>query len=199
MRTVLFSFLALLLAGTGCSGYHFQGSYNPLLEQEGVRRVYVAPLVNNSYKAGVENLVYNALIRALSAGKRVTLVRHPEESDAVLQGVITAAHYSGSAPVLASRRPPGVPTVDPNVQVFTQYTTVLDCSFALNRRIVPPGKTPTIWQAGFSRAKPFPSAVQLDVPGATTALINESEFERALADLAADMMADVHESMLATF
>ena len=40
---------------------------------------------------------------------------------------------------------------------------------------------------------------QLGVIGNTSALINDSEFERSLADLAASMMGDLHESMLAMF
>lgn len=199
--------LACLLSGAfaiatsvaGC-GYKFQGSHNQLLEQEGVRRIFVAPLVNNTYKAGAENVVYNALVRVLGAGQRVTLVHKAEEADAILSGLITSASYTGTSAVpVRDITPAGIPTVHSDVQVVNSYNAVLECVFSLTRRIVPEGKKALIWQAGFSRAKGFPSAVRVGVAGTTTALINESEFERALSDLASDMMADVHESMMAQF
>jgi hypothetical protein len=56
-----------------------------------------------------------------------------------------------------------------------------------------------LWSMGFSKQKTFPGANQVDVPGTTSVLINDSEFNRALSDLARNMMEDVHESMLAMF
>jgi hypothetical protein len=56
-----------------------------------------------------------------------------------------------------------------------------------------------LWSGGFSKSKPFPANNQLGVFGTTSALINESEFDRVLRDLAEGIAADMHESMLAGF
>ncbi|MEK6579060.1 MAG: hypothetical protein AABZ55_07515, partial [Bdellovibrionota bacterium] len=84
-------------------------------------------------------------------------------------------------------------------KVAWEYQAALTCQFDLQRTVIAPGKKPVIWTGGFSRSKPYPGSNQLGPPGTTSALINESEFERALSDLAENMMEDVHESMLAMF
>lgn len=202
-RCSFFVFFSGLFLTVGC-GYSFQSSKNPLYLKEGVQKIYVEPLVNNTYKAGVENIVYNNLIRILSSHGRVTLVRNRSDSDAVLQGAVQSANYGGSAGAAVSGLNPAgladslrLPTKD--YVVSTEYAANLICSFSLVRSTVMPGKAHMIWAAQFSRSKPFPGANQLDVPGTTSALINESEFERALSEMAYSMMDDVHESMLAMF
>ena len=206
----------------GC-GYTFQNSKNPLLAKEGIRKVYVSPIINNTFKVGIENTVFNELIRTLNSQKRITIVREKSEADAILTGTIIVASYvtTGSASV-GSLSPAGVGASLPTATypIATQYTSTLTCSFALtgvnappptfapskkkassSTKKVEPGKRnrPYQWASIFSRTKPFPGSNQLDVPGTTSPLINDSEFERALSDIAHSMMTDVHESMLAMF
>mgnify|MGYP001574673287 CR=1 FL=1 len=88
---------------------------------------------------------------------------------------------------------------DGTTYVASEYQASLTAAFALVRRRATPGKKPMIWTAPFSRLKRFPANNRLDVLGTTSALINESEFDRALGDLAESMMGDVHESMLSMF
>ncbi len=198
--------LALALAITtglssGC-GYTFQNSRNPLLVRDGVQKIYVSPVVNNTYKAGIENIVFNNLLRTLVAHGRVTLVHHLEEADALLEGSVGGASYGASASTSVSElNPSGLGAILSTSQfpVATEYTASLACSFILTWRVAKPGKKEIIWSSSFGRSKPFPAANQLDVPGTTSALINDSEFDRALSDLAKSMMDDVHESMLAIF
>lgn len=188
----------------GC-GYGLQGIQSSLVDKEHVHTVYVLPIINATYKAGVENTIYNNLVRALNAHRRVKVVYNRKEADAVLTGTVGAATYSGSAGSTVVALPPTTvgPLLSPNIQswaINTIYNAVLSCSFSLAREKKKDGKLPaTLWAASFSRTEPFPSANQLDVPGTTSPLINESEFERALADLAHSMMDDVNESMLAMF
>ena len=195
--------MAISLLGGGC-GYGFQNSKNPLAVKEGITKIYVEPLVNNTYKAGVENVVYNNLIRTLTSHRRVVLVRHRGDADAFLQGTVqTASYVQNAGTSVAGLSPQGLaaslslPTQ--SYVVSTEYMATLGCSFYLTRRVIPKGKVGLVWSASFGRQEPFPGANQLDVPGTTSALINESEFERALEDLAHKMMDDVHESMLAMF
>jgi len=182
----------------GC-GYTLQGSRNELLEKENIRRIYVQPMKNSTFKAGVEHVVYNALIRTLVAGRRVSIVKLPEEADAILIGSIVTAFAAISGSTNMTSLQPGNVFADDKIVVGTIYVATLNCSFSLVRRNVPPGQRATVWSSSFSRTKSYPAAIQLDVPGTTSSLINESEFDRALGDLAGSMMLDLHESMLAMF
>ncbi len=195
------SFLFFLVMGCG---YGFQNSKNPLYLKEGIQKVYVEPVINNTYKAGVENIVYNNLIQTLISHRRITLVRSPNHADAVLGGVVQSASFSGSSSSSVGGLNPQGFAGDQGLFakdyiISTEYMAVLNCEFTLNRAVDRPGKVKKVWSSKFSRTKLFPAANQLDVPGTTSALINESEFERALYDLSRSMMDDVHEAMLAMF
>jgi hypothetical protein len=200
----LLGFTLALGALSGC-GYTLQNSKSPLTEKEGVRKIYVASLVNDTYKAGVEITVYNALLRTLSVHRRVELVNRPEDADAELRGKVTLAGYSAVAGTSAISLNPGnvLGAADKfaNVQIATQYSASLTCTFALVRRHpnLALKQKEILWNAGFSRSELFNASNQLGAQGDTSALINESEFDRALNDLATAMMGDVHESMLAMF
>ena len=189
----------------GC-GYGFQNTKNPLSEREQINKIYIAPITNNTYKAGVESVIYNNLIRVISAHRRIILVKDPEEADAILQGTVGNASYVGISGTQVFALSPSqlVPSLGRNLPssnfiISSIYSATLGCSFSLVRKNPDPKKKTLIWTSTFSRDKPFPSANQLDVPGTTSSLINESEFERSLNDLARNMMDDVHESMLAMF
>ena len=130
------------------------------------------------------------------------LVHSREDADGVLQGIVDGAGMSsaGGAAVSSLKPEPigaGLPSKD--FQIPGQYSASLSCSFSLSRRIAVKKKSSIVWAAGFSRARPFPGANQLDVPGATSPLINDSEFDRALGELAKSIMDDAVNSMAATF
>jgi hypothetical protein len=210
--TLLVASAALLMT---CCGYGLQTSHNELIEKEGVRRIYVKPLINNTFKPGIENVVYNALVRTLLAHHRVKLTSSINDADAILDGAVVEAQFGVSGSTTATALPPlglSIPSKDGppappkliqvpgDTQVASIYTASLTCSFSLYRPTpLPPGRKAAIWSGGFSNARPFPASNQLDVPGTTSALINESEFERALSDIATSMMEDLHEQMLAMF
>lgn len=208
-----FSALVLLLASSlfsGCAGYEFQRSENPLLLREGVQSIYIAPLINNTYKPGVENLVYNELVRTILAGQRIKIVAKPEHADAVLVGKVNQANFNPAGVVPSqnlyppedSKLPDGtpIPLEGPkNISIATEYGAGLGCDFSLERQVPIKGKTKVLWSSGFSRYRTFPGNNQKGVFGTTSPLINESEFDRALRDMAQSMMADLHESMLAMF
>jgi hypothetical protein len=206
-----FLLLPIIFFWMAC-GYSLQTSKSPLLLKAGIRKIYIPPVVNNTYKAGVENVVYNNLVRTLASQKRVVLVQNPKDADAVLNTSIVTASYGMSAGTSVSGLNPSglstklsLPTA--SYVIATEYSATLTCNFSLSEtkqendlQIIPEKrKKPYSWYSGFSRSKTFPASNQLDVPGTTSPLINESEFERALSDLAASMMYDVHEAMLAMF
>lgn len=192
--------LGLFWALTGC-GYTLQGSHSPILEKEGIRTIYVAPVINNSYQSGVENKVYNAMLKKLSEPRSIRFVRDPAEADALLQGVVQTAIYSMEAPTTGDRLPrSSASEVDfSKIQIASVYQGKLECLFSLTRRNPPPGKSAKVWGATFTRTKTFPGANQLGSLGATSALINESEFDRSLSEMAQEMSLDVRESILNRF
>jgi hypothetical protein len=179
--------LAAAFVASGC-GYSLQNSRAPLVESEGIRTLFISPLTNNTYKVGVENLLYNSLQRTISAHRRVSLVGSAEEADAVLSGSVETALMSGIASTGIQDR-----------AITTQYSATFSCSLRLARSHPKPGKRTVLWTGSLSRNKQFPSAVQPGIAGETTALINDSEFDRTLGDLAGSLAADAHEAMLAMF
>jgi hypothetical protein len=188
----------LLLQCVSC-GYSLQNTRNRLFEKEGIRKIYVSPLLNNTYKPGVENLVYNQLVRTISVNGKFILVQNAKEADAVLQGAVSTAQYGPAGTTPAENLFP-FKSGPSDISVATEYSATLACVFTLLRQNTHSGKaTVVIWSGDFSRSKPFPGNNQLGVYGTTSALINESEFDRALRDLAQNMMGDVQESMLVMF
>jgi hypothetical protein len=276
-----FPAVALILSGfasawvSGC-GYGFQNSKNPLLTRYGVRKVFVAPLRNETLKPGIENVVYNELVKVIAMNRRVLLVGSREEADAVLTGSITDAAYSRSATATGEQLYPtagqlnslgqkiDISRPSANTQVATEYSASLAGSFSLDlvdhealrkakleaalkqgkpvpaipeitpapsRETQPPeallSQQPSLglptaiapgnlsrtadplepaprdrshlWSGSFSRSQVFPGNNQLASFGTTGHLINDSEFDRALREIAESIMHNLHESMLAMF
>lgn len=258
MRRYVLSLLIPLIF-SGCSGYAIKGdSKSAVLENIGIRKIFIMPLRNESYKAGVENTVYNALVREFSARGAIQIIQDKTKADAIIQGVIHTASYVPAGYSTANSLPP-VGTAPNNVIVASDYNATLACSFALlriNRKIYDPDKNEivpensydwfdlpppddpevikrialierdekcaelkqqikdenkpkkdvklkqpleTLWSARFSRTDTFQANNQLGVLGRTSELINDSEFERALKDMAESMMPDVHVALLERF
>lgn len=187
--------LSLFCLGLASCGYTLQNSRSPLLDKEGIHRIFIESPYNKTYKVGIESLVYNALVKNLSSHQTLKLVQSKEEADAVLKEVVTVAEYAGTG---------AQGFIYQGAGINTEYRAVLTCLFTLERSVVPPGKKKVFWTSTFSRTHPFQAGNRDPnggVPnnGATAGLINESEFDRALQVMATNMMDDVHESMLAIF
>ena len=161
------------------------------------------PLVNNTYTPGVENTVYNALVEIISVHRRVALVNSKEDADAILTGQsrhrrIRRGSLGPRASVATDERfALGRPSREhPDRDRIRSLVVVL-----LRAHARPSGARQENHPLDFCflRGKPFAGNNQLGVQGDTSVLINQSEFERALGDLAVSMMGDLHESMLAMF
>jgi hypothetical protein len=191
-----------MTALSGC-GYAIRGGKNGALEKEGIRKIYVAPAVNDTYRYGVENVVYNSLVRSLNAYSGIRLVSDPNVADAVLSSRVTQALSQVSSTSFANAlNPTGIPTPKyfGSVLIATEYNAILTCSFVLTRRESVPGHPAgTVWSGGFSRSKLYPASNQLGVLGTTSGLINDSELDRTLLDISHDMMVDVREAIVSRF
>ena len=203
-NSLFFVCIFMSLSGPGC-GYSLRNTRNVLGETEGIHRIYVAPVTNDTYKGGAENVVYNALLRALAASGKIRLVNSPSQADAVLYGKITEADFTYTVLSQANALTPSTVAqssqfVTNNTLIATEYQATLGCNFILQRAgNTPPGKKALLWNSAFTRNKLFQANNQLGVAGATSALVNESEFDRALGDIARNMMVDVDDSMLSMF
>jgi hypothetical protein len=201
----------------GC-GYSLQTSQSDLAEREHVSSVYVSPVINNTLRVGVENVVYNALVRNLSAHKTLRLVSRQEDADTTLQASIQSLSVGVNA-VTPGENIKGVERVSKyyeKVPFTSYYTANLNCAFSLkknherprgrgeknraaNAAGTAPGEGRILWSTSFGRSKTYPAFLRTGPEGTTSALITDSELDRVLADMAASMMEDVHESMLTAF
>lgn len=78
--------LVVAAAGlAGCSGYRLVRYGGGLGD---VKRVAVQPLRNQSFEAGIERMVTDALLREFERRGGVTVVRNPAGADLVLSGVV---------------------------------------------------------------------------------------------------------------
>lgn len=207
---------ALTLALSGC-GYTLQTSKSPLVEREKITTVYVAPASNGTLRVGVENMVYNALVRSLSAHKTLRMVSREEDAETVLNSSIKNIVVTTNA-TTPGENIPGDDRFKPyfkDIPFTTYYSASLDCSFSLVKRIARPeftvnpktgirkirnpGKSKLLWSSSFSRGKSYPAFLRTGAEGTTSPLITDSELDRVLGEIVTSMMDDVHESMLNSF
>lgn len=207
-QTGVYFGLAFILSGCG---YSFQTSRSEFLQQRGISRVFLPPTVNESFKPGVEMIVHNAVIKALVSRGVLRIVTDREQADAELITAVNQAQYGPAAlaePSNLGTVLPGVtdriPSPDPQplgyrpMSVAQSYSGGLGVQFLL-RRLKDPAAGAAIWSGGFARSQAFAGANQLDVPGTTSALINESEFDRVLAEIATQIATDAHDALVAAF
>lgn len=196
-RLLILSLVGLVGTLLSSCAYRVQTSKGQYFEERGIKYLYVNPLENDTYKMGIETKVYSALVEGIAARGRVKVVRNIDHADAILTGRVTAADLSTGAAIGTHRLQP-LDTGTGNVSVAAVYEVHLQCSFNL-AVLDEEGKESSLWGEDFERTKSFASSTQMGSLGTTSALINESKFDRALQELAELMMADVHESMLAAF
>lgn len=186
---------SLLIFAAGCA-YSVRRSDNPVLREIGVSRLYVETFVNRTFKPGVDIIVQSAIERMIRSQGQVRVVKTREEADSVLKAEITNARFNASASTTGDRlQPTSIGSQFSNNTVATVYQASLGCVVSLERK----SAAGALWRTEFNRSKAFPGSNQLGVYGTTSSLINESEFERALDDLAAQIALDVHESMVGIF
>ncbi len=170
---------------SGCA-YQFQGAHNPLREL-GIQKIYVAGFRNLTFRPGIEHLFTSAMIREIGRAKAFELVNSEAEADAVLTGKVTTAESTPSSPKVFK-----IGTRD--VDVATEYNSVVDCAISLHDR-----RHRLIFSQTISGSKINPGAAQIGDAGATAPLVNDSEHRLAVQFLASQMMASVYQRMIDTF
>jgi hypothetical protein len=88
-----FSIIFFLLVGTGC-GYRFGGErFGPSPD---IRSIAIPTFINETYEAGIETTVTNALLRELIKDRRVRVVGEGE-ADAIMEGTVKSFTISSVA------------------------------------------------------------------------------------------------------
>jgi hypothetical protein len=187
--------LLFLISPMGGCGYHMRGAERPFFKAHDLKTLYVHPVRNNSYKAGIEITVYNAIRKRFAQGGYVKLVDRPGDADASIQATVSEASYSPMAVTTADKLAyEGTQKGPSTIQIASSYQVSLKVSFVLVDRM-----NKELWQDGVSRNKSFPASTYMGTLGSTSALINEGEFERTLSDLSVNIATDAEESINSIF
>jgi hypothetical protein len=189
----LLGLLPLFFALSSC-GYTLRGNTRVLFENHQIRTLYVAPVKNNSFKAGVEILVYNSLRKRVAQGNYVRIVDSKDLADAELKATVQTANYAPAGITTTDQIAP-IGTGPSNVQIASEYLVSLMISFELFEQKA----NKTVWTDSLTRTKSFSASTYLGPLGTTSALINESDFERVLAELSTGVVMDAEESMNSIF
>ena len=189
-------FLSFTLLLYSSCGYQLRGNTRPFFDRNQIHNLYVEPVKNNSYKAGVEITVFNALRKRIALGGYVRIVDKESLADAKFISTVMATSYVPSAITTADQIPTGdTPSAMRkelgNVQSATVYAVSLTVRFLLKQ--IHPDKV--LWRDEISRSKNFPATIFLGATGSTAALINESVYEKILSELAASLVTDAEESI----
>lgn len=182
------------ILASGC-GYHMRGAERPFFKIHNVNTLYVHPVQNNSYKAGVEITVYNAIRKRFSQGGYIRLVDKPDQADAKISATVNEAAYSPLAITTADKIPyVGTNSGPGSVQIASSYSVKLSVAFSLTDE-----KGAGLWSDVVTRNKSFAASNYMGTLGSTSALINEGEFERTLNDLSVSIATDAEESINTLF
>jgi curli biogenesis system outer membrane secretion channel CsgG len=177
-------------------GYQWQGVGNPWARQ-GVERIYVETLSNETLRTGVESLFTGALLKEIARGKRLRLVNNIKDADAILSGsVITvesAINSSTTVPAIANKDLDA--TALDTVVIAADYSAYASVNVQLLRR----KDSKVLWSQSFSRSRIYPSGNRFGLPGTTSVLINSSQEQIALTEIAQFIASDAHDMLLEAF
>ena len=191
-RFAIFSVVTTLVGGCG---YHMRGVDRPFFKSRDLKTLYVHPVLNNSYKAGVEISVYNAIRKRFAQGGYIRLVTSLSDADASIQATVLTASYSPQAVTTADKLAyVGVSKGPSTVQIASSYQVSLNVQFEMVDR-----SKKRLWSDTVSRSKGFPASTYMGTLGTTSALINEGAFERTLQELSVVVATDAEESVNSIF
>ncbi len=165
-----FSIIIFLLVVTGC-GYRFGGEgFGP---SPGIRSIAIPTFINETYEAGIETTVTNALLRELIKDRRVKVVGE-DEADAIMEGTVTSFAISSVA-------------YDPS-GVVSEYRTWVALDVFLKRN----GKGEVLWsKKGLRESDVY--RVSSDV------LLTEAEKERAIQKIARELARRIRRRLFEGF
>ena len=184
--------MALLVSGCG---YSWQATNNPWKSQ-GIEKVYVNIMTNNSLRAGVEVPFTSAFVKAFSRGNKLKVVSSEADADAVLEATIESVDTTiSSATTVPSLTTEKEASELSDMVIATEYAASASVSVRLQRTR---DKVILISQ-NMARTKIYPSNNRFGLSGTTSVLINESQQQLALNEIAAVIAGDAYDTMLESF
>ena len=192
----LLAFLVMLLASVSGCGYSWLGSNNPW-NAKGVQSVYIQTLRNDTLKAGVEVPFTSALVKEFAKGGRFKIVSNELDADAVVSGSVATASSAvgGSTTVPAITKDKVALATLEDYVIATDYTASASIIVNLTRKV--DGKV--LWSQTLNRSKSYPGNNRYGLQGTTSVLINSSQEQFALIEIARFLASDAYENMLEAF
>jgi hypothetical protein len=183
-----------LLQLAGC-GYQWQRK-STAWSNRGVHRVFVRSLLNNTLISGVEVPFSSALLREFARGERIGLVTDENAADALVTGIVN----------VVSSQPNSQTTVDvisnqPAAKSLTDFVIASDylVTATVTVRLERPKTGEVLWTQTFTQAKIYPGGNRFGQEGSTSSLINSSQEQLALSDIAQIIASDAYDTMLEAF
>ena len=177
---------------SGC-GYGLRGQSRDFFEKRKIRNLYIPPVKNDSYKAGIEIIVYNQLRKRFAQWVYVKIVDDESRADARLNATVTQATTEPAATIRADQLAP-VGEGPSNIEIAASYNVTLGIRFELIS-----AESGVLWQQQATRSKGFQAATFFGALGTTSALINESQSDTTLGELAVIVIQDAEESINTEF
>ncbi len=189
--------LFVLILSNGC-GYQFQARSNPYKGMN-IEKVYIRHFVNNSLIPGVDAIFTGALIKEFSKGRRLKLVSDSEKADAYVLGVINTVTSSINSSVQVPNIAQDDPRADTDIMkdtiIATEYVAFADLKVSLIRT----DNKQVLWTQAFTQRKLYPANNRFGELGVTSMLINRSQEQMAVQEMASNLANDIYENMLEGF
>ncbi len=197
----IFSLLVIFAVMNACA-YRFQGSENPWREKS-VENVYINIMTNNSLRAGEEVPFTSAFLKTFSRGNKLKVVNDSKQADIVVNATIEsiASNVSSSTNVPTLTQDKLASQTISDMVIATEYAATATVSVQLTKgeASTNPKLPPILLVQNFSRVKIYPGNSQFGLPGSTSVLINDSQFQMALNEIAQGIAADAYDTMLEYF
>ena len=185
----------------GCS-YKFQSAVNPWQEYS-IKTVYIKIISNNSLRAGEEVHFTSAFVKTFSRGNKLKVVNDSKNADVVvnasIENIASTISSSTNVPTLTQDKVASQKLSD--MVVATEYIATATVAVQLTKgeNNLNPKIPSVLLVQNFTRQKIYPANTQFGLPGTTSVLINDSQFQLALNEIATGISADAYDTMLEYF
>ena len=187
--------VVLAIMSSGC-GYSFSGLKNPWAAK-GIKTVYIRMVINNSLKAGIEIPFTTALAKEFERGGKVRVVSDEKDADGIVIGLIgsfaSIINPSGVTSVASLSNSPDAQALS-DMLIASEYIAMANITVSLQKR-----DGPVLWSQTFSRPKVYPAGNRFGLQGTTSALIDASQEQLSLVEIAGFMAGDVYDTMFEAF
>ncbi len=190
-------YLIVILTLFFCScGYRFEGKHNPL-EEKGIRKIYITVLNNNSLRSGAEVPFTSAFVKAFSRGNKLKITSNEKDADATLEASIEsiASVISGGTSVPSITTDTEARNKLGDMSIATEYVA----KAIINVKFFKKDGGETIMSQTFERNRKFQGSNRYGKEGTTSVLINDSQYQLALNEIAKGIALDAYDTMLESF